>query len=751
LNEVGHNFYLSGELRTQKQITFADRGGLFTQTDYTSSGGVNLTPGVSNALNGGYPGSATGYLTNYAGTIAPLRGGCNQTTSYTNFYGSPANTQSGPNCPYSNASFLQIQPPTENYNFIANYTQKLPQAWTLKLQATYFESLSQQIGPPSSTSTYTSATPNGYQGLAYQPGTQPVALSPIGFTTLPANSALIPNGWTGPAYLVYNFQSLGPQTTNTDSQSVRLIADLDGHWQDWDIKSSLGYTEVALDLQYLNFVNLSSLQTALNNGSYVIDGNNSAAANNTIAPALSTRDTSKLAFFHLDGNRELMDLKGGPLVLAVGSDLLHKSIDTVAASAFAQGLVAGNTNFNDNFTIGSQEIFSAYTEMVAPLTPTLETEGALRYDHYNLSGGHVSPKLGVKYLPVPDWALRGTASGGFRAPSPAENGKAGNEFVYSEFSDTTLCKAGYVSECQILPPFAMQTNPALKPETSKSVTLGTIYQPSKSFSASFDFYDIEIDHQIVPNTSMASINNAVRLPTSDLPPCPGTCTSVPYGPIAYIPATYINANSTRTNGFELGFDYKQFLEAVGLWRSKFMLTYVNAYDMTINGVTYHLAGTHGPSEVSGDTGNPRVRAQWTNTLLSGPWTLSGTLNYISSFSDVDPSVLPSGMSSSSTAACAYAIGNNGGAGAFAYANQLNNGSMGPMSCKTASFTTLDLYTRYQWSPSLSLHGAVTNLFNRLPPYDWATYAGMGAPYNPSLHLSGAIGRFLTIGASYTFE
>jgi iron complex outermembrane receptor protein len=45
---------------------------------------------------------------------------------------------------------------------------------------------------------------------------------------------------------------------------------------------------------------------------------------------------------------------------------------------------------------------------------------------------------------------------------------------------------------------------------------------------------------------------------------------------------------------------------------------------------------------------------------------------------------------------------------------------------------------------------VLNLFNHGAPLDWATYGGGAAPYNPSLHQQGAIGRFTTIGASYTF-
>ena len=36
----GHNCYIEGEYRHQQQIRFTDRGGIYTQTDYTSSGGL---------------------------------------------------------------------------------------------------------------------------------------------------------------------------------------------------------------------------------------------------------------------------------------------------------------------------------------------------------------------------------------------------------------------------------------------------------------------------------------------------------------------------------------------------------------------------------------------------------------------------------------------------------------------------------------------------------------------------------------
>jgi iron complex outermembrane receptor protein len=67
-----------------------------------------------------------------------------------------------------------------------------------------------------------------------------------------------------------------------------------------------------------------------------------------------------------------------------------------------------------------------------------------------------------------------------------------------------------------------------------------------------------------------------------------------------------------------------------------------------------------------------------------------------------------------------------------------------------SFTTVDLAVRYAATRQFSAQLSILNVFNSMPPRDWATYGGSGAPYNPALHLSGAIGRFFTLGASYAF-
>jgi iron complex outermembrane receptor protein len=66
----------------------------------------------------------------------------------------------------------------------------------------------------------------------------------------------------------------------------------------------------------------------------------------------------------------------------------------------------------------------------------------------------------------------------------------------------------------------------------------------------------------------------------------------------------------------------------------------------------------------------------------------------------------------------------------------------------ASFTTLDLYAAYQLDKSWKIHGSLNNAFDRLPPLDLQTYGGSN--YNPSMHQAGAVGRLLTVGATYNF-
>ncbi len=66
-------------------------------------------------------------------------------------------------------------------------------------------------------------------------------------------------------------------------------------------------------------------------------------------------------------------------------------------------------------------------------------------------------------------------------------------------------------------------------------------------------------------------------------------------------------------------------------------SHIFTWDLELNGVTYKLAGTHGPNILTGDTGTPKDRFQATIQWAKGPWTITGTGNYVGSYDLTDPS------------------------------------------------------------------------------------------------------------------
>jgi iron complex outermembrane receptor protein len=743
LDSDRYNFYVSAEYRQQQQIRLADRSGIFTRTDFTPWGGYDVTPGVQNDLVGTLPRSGTGYVTDADGNILGFMPGCDFAKFNAN------------QCVYHD-TWDQIQVPTKNYNFVGKFTQMLPGDWKVSLQGTYFESKAQQVGRPE----YTFA--GGYQGVASGPGVPPTLLDPIDPTTIPSTNPSYPAGTgTDVAFLRYTFFNLGPRTTNTDAKSTRAILELDGKAAGFDVDFAAGFTEVKLYLDGLNYVNPLNLQTALNSTTdpFLVGQPNSAAVNAFVSPVLHAGNTSKLSFGHVGLTRSVFDLPGGPLGIAFGADYFQRKQDAQAPALVAAGYY--QNAFSNNFTVGLQQVASGYFELVAPIVKQFELDAAVRYDHYNISGGKASPKVGFKYTPVPQVAIRGTAAKGFRAPNPAENGQAGQTFFASTFNDPILCQNpdpvttphNFVGQCNVAPPFQQSTNAGLKPETSKSFTLGVIYEPIKDFSASADIWYIKIDNQIVSGGPSETVrgNNFAPLPEYQddgstklvTPPAP---------PIAYITTSYINANSTQTDGLDLGFQYKRHFEGLGDWKSEANWSYTRKYNITIDGTTFELAGTHGPFLFSGDTGNPKSRVQWSNTFGRRNWSITGTLNYISSFSVTDPSADAFGGGPQAT--CVDALTNGGGAAATVFAGVLADGTTVPAnaSCTVGHFTTFDIYGRWDVTQHLNLHASVLNATNTHIPYDWATYAAPNAwlPYNPSLHQAGAVGPFFNLGVTYTF-
>jgi TonB dependent receptor len=124
-----------------------------------------------------------------------------------------------------------------------------------------------------------------------------------------------------------------------------------------------------------------------------------------------------------------------------------------------------------------------------------------------------------------------------------------------------------------------------------------------------------------------------------------------------------------------------------------------------------IGGTHGPTGISGATGTPRNRAQ--ATLDYGIWPAEAgvTLNYVSGYTDVDPTLGPSCL------------------------------DLWYTRCYTSSFTDFDLFAHYQLTKQLLINAHVLKLFNMAAPVD-PQAAYNQSNYNMAFAQQGAIGRFI---------
>jgi iron complex outermembrane receptor protein len=744
-----YNGYLSVEYRHQDPLQLSQRPYL-NKLDYTSQGGQNLTPGAYNPTGPSWsntPASTTGYFVN---PNAPT-GSPNPFSNYGYLPGCNATAQLNNGC-LVNTNWLDIVPPTQNLNILARGTVGLGGDWTGSVTASLFQGEILIDGSPA----FINGTNGGYSAAGLSPGPNHTVVASLNNVPTFVAPVLASYGFN-PAYFTVgqtypvNFATgdLGGQDTFVKNDTYRITAEVKGTALGWDIDADWGYTIDVMDVDQTGFPIYSVLQTDLANGTYLPGQNNPASVDNAIAPALYSQNKDSLWFTGAHAGRDIpwFTLPGGKIGFAGGVDFFFRSLQAVPANNSVTAQQA--TNFA--FAEGSQSDWSVFGELQIPVLKMLEIDGSGRFDHYNTYGGEATPKVGFKFTPIQQVALRGTYSQGFRAPNPVESSSSGAGGYYFSAPDPILCASGnkaapntYPNQCSIPYVFLTVANPALKPETSISKTLGIILSPLKGHDYTVDWYDITLNHQIYPySEDTAYTPTAVRGAPQTQPYVNAqgqlTTGTPPVGNLLYFQGPYININSTETKGMEFELKDKFDLGALGTFRSDLMFTHMLHYYFSQPGLatplTVDLAGTHGPNEISGDTGTPRNRARWNLTYEIGPVEAQVAMNYTSAISVIDPSAGQPTCQSSLNAAAEYG-------GPF-FPTTVPEGA-----CHVASFTDFDAYGSWQIDHHWMVHASIDNFLDRKAPYDLQTYAAPN--YNPSLHMAGAVGRFFNIGARYTF-
>jgi iron complex outermembrane receptor protein len=736
LNKDGYNVYFGMQYESDQSIQASSRPFPFNTNNLSSIGGQDLNfPGadVGSTIGSVVPGTLAtpgNILTGVpipGAAFQPLGACTGKSTLVKNNPGLPAGSSY---CEQSLTNLYgQVQPQSKQLGLYTRGTFKINDDTKLYVSASYTQYTTFTVAPPTQIQ-------QGVQTNTTNIALPPTIPGPNGTSILNPNNPFAAQGEY--ALINYAFGDI-PQGDEYQNHNFRLVGDLTGKLGDnWNYDANMVINRTWLDTTQQGFVTSSGLINAVTNGTYnfVNPSANTAAELHSLAPGLTSLATSDLDSLSFGANRELWDMAGGPVGLAVGAQFRYEDsnypefnpmIDGSPVGEFQQlGLAASS---------GQRTVKGAYFELDAPLTSTLEADLGGRYDYYSDAGNNFSPKLGLKWQPL-DWlAVRGTASKGFIAPAFAENGANsinegfagetppaafqaahGND-AYSQTYDVGILSAG---------------NPKLTGEKSTSFTFGVVVQPTDWMSMSADYYHIRITNLIVGSDYSAALADyyagtpvpAANKITENLPD-PLYPNALPTA--VAITAQYINAPYLSTNGIDLNlhthFKFSNGMEWITDVSPTEIFNYREAFP---DGQVYSFVGTQGPYELSSGAGTPRLKGTFANTLIYGPLTTTLTMNYVSSYAEIaeDAGIFPDTDSCLSTTPAETPF---------------------PASCRSGSFTDFDLTASYAINDKVSITADIMNLFNKLPPLDPADYAGGALNYNPTYAQAGLVGRYYNLG------
>lgn len=716
-----YNVFATFEASKQKNIRSTDRG-FIGQSDLTSFGYYDTTNGANRPYFGLGPTSNSPY-----GVTRSAAGG----GARVNVIPCPGLTDPATGlCRYNPLVEQEVQPEIERFNFFGRGTLQFSSALTGYAELGYFNTRTKSNGTLGANN----------DGGVYVPGDPFNPLLVHNFMNLPAGHP--DNTFGVDRSLFHRPFELNGRDQKTDNEVFRGVLGLQGSGYGWDYDAGLLYTKSKLKNQNFGYIIYDQMQAALNNGTYRITSPSltDPSVMAAISPTLENNPTSSVTSIDFKASRELMTLAGGPLGLALGAEARWEEANTPAVPGTDTGSIVG---LGYSAFSAKREIQALYGELNAPVTKWLELNGALRFDHYSDFGNATTPKIGFKVKPTEQFAIRGTYAEAFRAPGPAETG--GSSFGFTTF--------GILS----------QGNPNIMPEEAKSYTLGLIIEPVRDFSATLDYWRVDRKNEII----QADPNSII--PTGQcVNACDGTGgtqdlrnmqvagaspnTFMYYdvdGSISTVTGFYQNAAKTKTDGVDLEVRYKSKLGEAGNLFGQLNWTHVNKFERTdVNGVTYDYAGTHGPLVQSAGGGSPKDRATFSLTYDRGPWAVTGALNYVGPIKMVDHKGETSDTDGTTVhnanTGVDYPDAGQYNCGVFDTSGNVYNG------CKLPSFTTFDLYAKWIPLKNVEMNFSVQNLFDRKAPFDPYLAIPYQINYNQTWHQAGAVGRFFTIAAKYTF-
>jgi len=459
---------------------------------------------------------------------------------------------------------------------------------------------------------------------------------------------------TSPAFFRYGLNSPKPNNAlmasvypdgflpleHADSTDQSLVAGLRGTingWR-WDVSGNYGGNRVAyqtrnsLNYAYLN--DFGSTPTVFGDGT------------------LKATQQS----FDIDIAK---DLRPGwlpnPLTVAFGTEYLRQTYEIVAGDlpswyTGTSGKPGGAQGFAGwqpaNVVNAARHDVAEYLDFETNLTDKLGASLAVRHEDYSDFGNTTSGALSARYDFTDSFALRGSASTGFRAPALGQEYFSQISSLFYGNGALPGLPAGIYNRGLVPVGSRIATllgAEPLKPEKSKNFTIGAVWNPTNALNLSLDLYQIDISNRIALSGAISTTTPAV---VSYL--AANGISNLDYSSVNY----FTNAADTRTRGVDFVGSYLADFGNAGALTTTLSANYNQNKVTSVkpNPAVLDTLGVVGFARLSRQdikgylaNSSPRSKLIWSEQYDIGSWGFTGTLtrygrytSYVSSLASYNP-------------------------------------------------------------------------------------------------------------------
>jgi outer membrane receptor protein involved in Fe transport len=371
----------------------------------------------------------------------------------------------------------------------------------------------------------------------------------------------------------------------------------------------------------------------------------------------STSQLDLLAFISGDSSK-WFELPGGPVGLVLGAEYRANDI-------FYQQdpqVELGYTFYNKigRFDPAKVKVKEAFGEIRLPIIKDLpglrelEVSAAARVSDYNTSGSVWAYNVNGVWSPLQGLRFRGNYARSVRAPNQVE--------LFFPFSQnyrliTDPCDknavnlgsanrpanclaagipAGTVIQYTSSLPYLSGGYPFLKPETSKSITLGGVFTPAflPGASLSVDYYKIRVDDVITSPTVQQFLNACYDLPSIENPFCAGFQRAGPSGQGGHSGVNYgiipnslhltsLNYAKLQNRGIDIEAAYRHRLGNIGRIDTRFTWTHVFELTQYIDPTNPKYG-----DRILSELGDPEDAFNWNTSLQHGRFTFGYQMRFV---------------------------------------------------------------------------------------------------------------------------